>query len=166
MKVLLVNGSPNENGCTQRALQEISATLQSEGVDTEFFRIGSKPVGGCTSCQKCGTLKKCVFTDSVNEFREKAYQSDGFVFGSPVHYAGVAENLFAFMTRLFFSEFQGNDNRAFYLKPVTGIVSARRAGATSAFSQLNKFFTTAEMLVISSRYWNMVPAIQRVWGTA
>ena len=74
MKVLLVNGSPNENGCTQRALQEISATLQSEGVDTEFFRIGSKPVGGCTSCQKCGTLKKCVFNDSVNEFREKAYQ--------------------------------------------------------------------------------------------
>jgi multimeric flavodoxin WrbA len=44
----------------------------------------------------------------------------------------------------------------FYLKPAAAVVSARRAGTTAAFDQLNKYFTISQMPVISSRYWNMV----------
>ena len=92
----------------------------------------------------------------MNEFRQKAYAADGFVFGSPTHYGGMSGNLVGFMDRLFFSEFQGNANKAFYLKPAAAVVSARRAGTTSVFSQINKYFTVQEMPVISTRYWNMV----------
>lgn len=60
------------------------------------------------------------------------------------------------MDRLFYSELHGNANKAFYMKPVAAVISARRAGTTATFDQLNKYFTIQEMPVVSSRYWNMV----------
>lgn len=156
MKVLLVNGSPHKNGCTNRALEEVAKTLNAEGVDTEIFHLGAKPVGGCMACFKCIELGRCVIKDSVNEFREKAYGADGFIFGSSTHYAGMTGNMVGFMDRLFFSEFQGNNNKAFYLKPAAAVVAARRAGTTGTFEQLLKYFALMEMPIISSRYWNNV----------
>ncbi|MDE5603996.1 MAG: flavodoxin family protein [Eubacterium sp.] len=156
MKVLLVNGSPHKEGCTYTALSEIAKTLNEEDIETEIFWIQNKPIGGCVSCHSCIKLGKCVFDDVVNEFREKAMEADGFVFGSPVHYAAASGNITAFMDRLFYSDFCGNKGRSFKFKPAAAIVSARRAGTTAAFDQLNKYFTISQMPVISSRYWNMV----------
>lgn len=156
MKVLLVNGGPHKAGCTNRALQEVAAALEQEGIGTEIFWIGNKPVGGCIACRKCSELGKCVFEDVVNQFREKAYQADGFVFGTPVHYAAASGNMTAFMDRLFYSEFCGNQNKAFYMKPAAAVLSARRAGTTATFDQINKYFAIQEMPIVSSRYWNMV----------
>ena len=160
MKVLLVNGSPHKNGCTNRALEEVAKVLSDEGLETEIYWVGAKPVGGCMGCFQCEKLKKCVLDDGVNEFRKKAYEADGFIFGSPVHYAGASGNLVGFMDRLFFSEFIGNGNKAFYIKPAAAVVSARRAGTTTVFSQLMKYFTVQEMPVISTRYWNMVHGME------
>ncbi|MDE6132955.1 MAG: flavodoxin family protein, partial [Oscillospiraceae bacterium] len=107
------------------------------------------------ACTKCRESGKCVFDDVVNKCREKAYEADGFLFGSPVHYASAAGNMTAFMDRLFYSEI-GSGNKAFYMKPAAAVISARRAGTTATFDQLNKYFTIQEMPVVSSRYWNMV----------
>lgn len=156
MKVMLVNGAPHEKGCTYTALSEVAKTLNELGIDTEIFWIGNKPMGGCIACKKCVTTGKCVFNDKVNEFREKAYEADGFVFGTPVHYAGASGNMTAFMDRLFYSELGGNGNKAFYMKPAACVISARRAGTTATFDQMNKYFTIQEMPIVSSRYWNMV----------
>lgn len=156
MKVLLVNGSPHKNGCTYTALCEVAQTLEQEGVDTEIFWIGNRPIGGCIACLKCREIGKCVFDDVVNAFREKAYEADGFVFGSPVHYAAASGNMTAFMDRLFYSELGGKQNKAFYMKPAAAVVSARRAGTTVTFDQLNKYFTIQEMPIVSSRYWNEI----------
>lgn len=156
MKVLLVNGSPNKNGCTNRALLEVEKTLNEEGIDTEIFWIGKNNKGGCIACGFCAKNGRCVFDDAVNEFRQKAYEADGFIFGSPVHYASIGGNMSSFMDRLFYSELVGNDNKAFCLKPAASVVSARRGGTTAAFDQMNKYLTMQEMPVVSSRYWNMV----------
>lgn len=156
MKVLMANGSPHKEGCTYTALCEVADVLQKEGIETEIFWIGNKPIGGCIACKACVAKGKCVFDDVVNEFRQKAYEADGFVFGSPVHYAGASGNMTAFMDRLFYSELGGNGNKAFYMKPAAAVISARRAGTTATFDQLNKYFTIQEMPVVSSRYWNMV----------
>ena len=156
MKVLLVNGSPHKSGCTNRALEEVAATLQKEGIETEMFWIGNKPIGGCIACKRCVQTGKCVFDDIVNTCREKAYEADGFVFGTPVHYGAASGNMTAFMDRLFYSELGGNQNKAFYLKPAAAVISARRAGTTATFDQRNKYFTLQEMPIVSSRYWNMV----------
>lgn len=151
MKVLLVNGSPKKEGCTYTALTEVSKTLNEEGIETEIFWLGNKPVGGCMGCGKCKEIGKCVFDDVVNEFALKVKEADGFVFGSPVHYASATGNITGFMDRLFYS---AGKNLAF--KPAATIVSARRAGTTATYDQLNKYYGITQMPIISSRYWNMV----------
>lgn len=155
MKVLLINGSPHEKGCTYTALEEVAKTLNQEGIQTDIFWIGLKPLIGCTACLKCRELKRCVFNDRVNEFLSIAGEADGFVFGSPVHFAAAGGAITSFMDRVFYTDLQSGKN-SFYLKPAAAVVSARRAGTTATFDQLNKFFTISEMPVISSRYWNMV----------
>ena len=155
MKVLLVNGSPNKEGCTYTALSEVASALNAEGIETEIFHIGKKPIAGCLGCQKCMELGKCVFDDVVNECLAKIDQFDGFVFGSPVYYASANGAMSAFMDRLFITELCTGKG-AFYLKPAATVVSARRAGTTATFDQMNKYFTMTQMPVISSQYWNMV----------
>lgn len=155
MKVLLVNGSPNPSGCTYTALEEVAKTLNINGIETEIFQLGTKPLAGCIACYKCIELDRCIFKDKVNDFLDIAKDADGFVFGSPVHYASAGGAITSFMDRLFFTDLLSG-KKSFYLKPAAAIVSARRAGTTSAFEQLNKYFTISEMPVISSQYWNMV----------
>jgi len=155
MKVLLVNGSPHENGCTYAALGEVAKTVQAEGIETEIFQIGKKPLSGCIACRKCMELKRCVFPDRVNDFLDIAQDADGFVFGSPVHYAAAGGAITSFMDRVFYASALSG-RRSFYLKPAAAVVSARRAGTTATFDQLNKYFAISEMPVISSQYWNMV----------
>jgi multimeric flavodoxin WrbA len=155
MKVLLVNGSPHQKGCTYTALEEVASALTAEGIDTEIFQIGTKPLSGCIACYNCANTGNCVFPDKVNEFIEAANSADGFVFGSPVHYASAGGAITSFMDRAFFSDALSGKN-SFYLKPAAAVVSARRAGTTAAFDQLNKYFTISQMPVISSKYWNMV----------
>ncbi len=154
MKVLLVNGSPHKDGCTYTALKEVADTLNNEGIETEIFWIGIKPISGCIACYKCSKIGKCVFDDVVNEFAEKAKKANGFVFGTPVHYAAASGAMTSFMDRLFYSTFSNKE--IFRLKPAATVVSARRAGTTATFDQINKYFTMTQMPVISSRYWNMV----------
>ena len=155
MKVLLVNGSPHEKGCTFTALTEVAKTLNEEGIDTEIFWIGIKPLAGCTACKTCAKTGRCAFDDRVNDFLDIAKDADGFIFGSPVHYAAASGAITSFMDRVFYSDLLGG-RQSFYLKPAAAVVSARRAGTTATFDQLNKYFTISEMPVISSRYWNMV----------
>ena len=156
MNVLLVNGSPNQHGCTYEALSHTAKSLNENGIDTEIVWIGNKPLGGCIDCRMCATRKQCVFDDVVNEVRPKAYAADGFIFGTPVHYAAASGNMTSFMDRLFFSENVGNANAAFRLKPGAVVVSARRAGTTAAFDQMIKYITISEMPMVSSRYWPMI----------
>ena len=155
-KAALVNGSPHKNGCTYTALCEVEKTLHEEGIETESFWIGTKALHGCIACKSCVRTGKCVFDDTVNEFREIAKKCDGFIFGSPVHYAGMSASMKAFMDRLFYSDSCGNSNQTFYMKPAACVISARSAGTTATFDQMNKYFTIQEMPVVSSRYWNMV----------
>ncbi len=155
MKVLLVNGSPHEKGCTYTALTEVAKTLNDEGIDTEIFWIGIKPLAGCIACMKCIETGQCAFNDNVNDFLDIAKDADGFIFGSPVHYAAASGAITSFMDRVFYANLLGN-RQSFYLKPAAAVISARRAGTTATFDQLNKYFTISEMPIISSRYWNMV----------
>lgn len=150
MKVALVNGSPHKNGCTYTALCEVEKTLQEDGIGTELFWIGTKALPGCIACKACVKTGKCVFGDAVNEFREIAKNCDGFIFGSPVHYAGMSATMTAFMDRLFYSDLCGNSNQTFYMKPAACVVSARRTGTTAAFDQMNKYFTIQEMPVFTN----------------
>ncbi|WP_459482337.1 flavodoxin family protein [Clostridium saccharoperbutylacetonicum] len=152
MKVLLINGSPKDKGCTYTALSEIVKELEEENIETEIFNVGNKPIRGCIGCGGCRESNKCVFNDDcVNEIIEKAKECDGFIFGSPVHYAAASGAITSVLDRFFYSygKFLAN-------KPGAAIVSCRRGGSTAAFEQLNKYFTISNMPIVSSQYWNMV----------
>lgn len=155
MHVILVNGSPHPEGCTYTALEIVAAALNEGGISTDIFQVGTKPLSGCIACRKCAKLGRCVFDDKVNEFVDLAEKVDGFVFGSPVHYAAAGGAMTCFMDRAFYSS-SGAGRPVFRLKPGAAVASARRAGTTATLDQLNKYMTLAEMPVVSSRYWNMV----------
>ncbi len=151
MKVLLVNGSSREKGCTGAALEEVARALKEEGIATETVFIGNAPLSDCLACGRCRELGKCVLNDVVNELAAKAETCDGFVFGSPVYYAHPSGRLLTVMDRLFYS-----GSRHFKLKPAAAIVSARRAGTTASMDVINKYFSINSMPIVSSTYWNAV----------
>jgi len=150
-KVLLINGSPHEFGCTYTALKEVADTLGKNGVESELLYLGKKPVAGCIACGKCAQTGRCVFDDAVNEVLEKLDEYGGIVVGSPVYYAGPAGQLCAFLDRLFYCS---EDRMAGKL--AASVVSCRRGGASAAFDRLNKYFGISNMHVVGSQYWNQV----------
>ena len=129
----------------------MAGALEKNGIETEIVQIGKKPVSGCIACRACAKLGKCVFDDGVNEFVEKAKEADGFIFGSPVYYANASGQVRSFLDRAFYS-----GGKYFAGKPGAAVVSCRRAGSTTAWDELNKYFTINCMPVVSSQYWNMV----------
>jgi len=151
MKVLLINGSPHINGCTKRALKEVSDTLIKEGIETEIIDVGNLDIRGCIACGSCFKTGKCVFNDIVNEVSAKFAEADGLVVGSPVYYSSPNGTLISFLDRLFYSS--RCDKR---MKVGAAVVSCRRGGNTASFDVLNKYFTISQMPIASSRYWNMV----------
>ncbi|MCM1067603.1 MAG: flavodoxin family protein [Muribaculaceae bacterium] len=153
MKVLLINGSPHTQGCTARALTEIETILKAEGVDVERIDVGTKDIRGCIGCNFCREHGRCVFNDKVNETAPLLAAADGVVVGSPVYYAGCNGQLLAFLDRLFYSTAGTVDKT---MKVGAAVVSSRRAGSTSAFDEINKYFTISAMPIVSSTYWNEV----------
>ncbi|MEG6613643.1 flavodoxin family protein [Pseudoclostridium thermosuccinogenes] len=151
MKVILVNGSPHAKGCTFTALTEVAETLMENGIETEIMQLGTQPISGCLGCGSCIKTGKCFIDDVVNVFLSKAGEADGFVFGSPVHYAAASGHLTSFLDRVFFGK-----SALFAYKPGAAVVSCRRGGASAAFDQINKYFTINNIPVVSSQYWNQV----------
>lgn len=154
MKVLLINGSAKEDGCTFTALSKVAEALDEENIETEIINLGTKPIAdcmGCGTCTKDDHKGKCVFNDIVNEIIEKAKTSDGFIFGTPVYYAHPTGRIQSVLDRVFYA-----GKSAFEFKPGAVIASARRAGTTASIDVINKYFTISQMPVVSSTYWNNV----------
>ena len=94
MKVLLVNGSPHQLGCTFTALSEIALTLQKENIESEIFWIGNQPVQGCAACMQCRKegASGCIFKDELynnhlrtlaeyDNFRKRSQREKDAIYG-------------------------------------------------------------------------------------
>lgn len=151
MKVLIINGSPRLNGNTAIAVEEMAKIFQEEGIGVDVVQVGNKDVRGCIACGQCGTLRKCVFDDVVNEIAPKFEEADGLVVASPVYYASANATLIAVLDRLFYSTHFDKT-----MKVGASVVCARRGGCSATFDELNKYFTISNMPVASSQYWNSI----------
>ncbi|MCL2791412.1 MAG: flavodoxin family protein [Desulfobulbus sp.] len=152
MHVLMINGSPHANGCTFTALSEVAGQLEKAGITTEIFHLGTDPVQDCTACLKCVKTGHCAFgANGVNHCIDLLEAADGLVVGSPVYYGGPTGALCSFLDRLFFRKVH-----KYAFKPAAAVGSCRRTGSVTAFDRLNKYFTAAQMPVVSSRSWNCV----------
>lgn len=155
MKVLLVNGSPRKNGTTFSALSVVADTLQENGIDIEYFHIGTLPVRGCIDCKKCADSNRCVYNDDIcNSLIEGFLAADGIIIGTPVYFAGPNGALCALLDRVFYAA--STHGRLLSGKPAAAISTCYRAGSTAALDRLNKYFAFSEMPMVSSIYWNMI----------
>ena len=143
MKVILVNGSPHEKGCTYTALKEVEKSLNQNGIGTEIFWLGNNPVAGCIGCGSCLKTGTCFVQDKVNEFLAKVPETDGFIFGTPVHFAASSGMLSSFMDRVFYGR-----RNLFSNKPASAIASCRRGGATATLDEINKYFGISNMPMV------------------
>ena len=137
MKVVLINGSRREQGCTYTSLMEISKVLKSEGIDTELFFLGVKVIDGHIS-------------ELLDKVEEAMKDADGIIIGSPVYFASPTGELISFLDRLFMKA-----NASLKFKPAAAITTARRAGTTATLDVIHKYFLYNQMPIVSSRYWSM-----------
>ena len=151
MKVLLINGSPRENGNTALALAEMAKVFEKNGIESDMIQVGNKAIRGCSACGYCFEHGKCAFDDIVNEAAKKFEECDALVIGSPVYYASANGTLVSFLDRLFYST---SFNKT--MKVGAAVAVARRGGTSATFDELNKYFTICGMPVASSQYWNSV----------
>lgn len=151
MKVVMINSSPHEHGCTYTALSEIARQLERDGIESKILHIGKDAIHGCIACGQCRKNGRCVFDDCVNAYMPDLIEADGLIFGTPVYYAGISGQLKSYLDRLFYS-----NGRKLAYKPAACVVSARRGGCSSTFDDVNKYFTINCMPVVSSQYWNQV----------
>ena len=151
MKVLMINGSPNQHGCTYTALSEIDTTLAKNGIESEIYHIGTKPIAGCIACGKCKNGTPCIFDDGVNQIAERLDEFDALIVGAPIYYAGPSGQSTAFLDRLFYSAAGKLTG-----KPGAAIVSCRRGGASAGYDRLLKYFSINSMPIVTSQYWNQV----------
>ena len=149
MKVLMINGSPNNNGATMKALKEMEKIFIKEKIEVEIVNIEKKDIRGCIDCKYCFKNNECVYKDIVNEISEKFKDADGLVIGSPVYYASANGTLISLLDRLFRSSRFDKT-----MKVGASIAVARRGGITATFDQLNKYFTICGMPIASGQYWN------------
>ena len=156
MKVLVINGSPNADGCTKRGLDEVIKELHDEGIETEYMHIGNKDIRGCIACGYCAKNQKCAFNDIVNEAAKKFEESDGILIGTPVYYAGSNGTLISFLDRLFHSSYVKKS-----MKVGAAVISSRRAGSTSALDEIYKYFGISNMPIVTSSYWNEVHGFKK-----
>ncbi len=152
MKVLLINGSPNQEGNTYRALCEVAGALNKDGIDTEILWIGKKPIPGCIACNKCRETGVCVFNTGVyTEIYERLPHVDGLVLGSPTYWAAPNGSLCALLDRVFYSL-----GRMVQYMPAAAVGVCRRGGSTCTVERLNKYFEMNNMPMPSSQYWNNI----------
>jgi multimeric flavodoxin WrbA len=151
MKVLAVNGSPHARGNTYFAICAAAKELEANGVEVEILHVGDKLIRGCLACGKCGELGRCVIDDAVNENLDKILGADGLILASPVYFSGIAGTMKCYLDRTF--EIASQKMRH---KVGVGIAVARRSGGRSTVDSLSYFMSYCEMVIPSSRYWNII----------
>ena len=152
MKVLMINGSPHNDGNTTIALKEMKKEFEKAGVEVETVQVGNQAIRGCIGCYKCFETNKCVFDDLVNETAPKFAACDGLVIAGPVYYASANGTLISFLDRLFFSTSYVDKT----MKVGAGVAVARRGGLSATYDELNKYFGISNMPIATSQYWNSI----------
>lgn len=156
MKVLAINGSPRPGGNTEIMLKKVLETIEAAGWQTEYLRIGGKPVRGCVACMQCVERQngKCAIeSDDMNGYIEKMFAADAIILGSPTYFADVTAELKALIDRAGFVALANGG--AFSGKIGAAVVAVRRGGATHVFNTINHMFLTSSMIVPGSIYWNL-----------
>lgn len=152
MKVLLINGSPRQNGNTHLALTEAAKQLEKNGIATELMQIGASAIHGCIACNHCFNTGRCVFDDDLcNRAIDLMSQCDALIVGSPTYYGQPNGTVLSLMQRMSYAASEVMQN-----KPAAAVAVCRRGGASAVYQTLLMPFQMLNMPVVTSQYWNIV----------
>jgi multimeric flavodoxin WrbA len=157
MKVIAINGSPKKEGNTFHALSMVGNELKAVGIEFEILHIGHKMIHGCLACGKCAINKdeKCsIQSDELNDWIQQVKQADGIILGSPVYFSGISGTMKSFLDRIFYVS--ASNGNLFRYKVAAAIVAVRRTGGSVTFDSLTHYLTYSEMIIATSRYWNVI----------
>ena len=143
MKVLMINGSINENGCTHAALSIIKERLEKQNIESEIVWIGKDAINDYNGQKQEDEIVKMI--------GEKCKECDGLIVGSPTWYSHPTGRLLCLLDRL---SIEYGTFLAY--KPASSIMTARRAGQVISNDIIQKHFALNNMPIITSTYWNLV----------
>lgn len=102
MKILVLTGSPHENGTTAALADAFICGAKEAGHDIYRFDAAEKAVNGCIACGVCEQGKNpCVFDDDMAELVPHLLAADLVAFVSPVYYSGFTSQIKAVIDRFY-----------------------------------------------------------------
>ena len=100
MKILGVEGSPRNNGNTEKLVKTILESASKNGAQTAFYKLTEMNISLCLGCSNCRESGACVTNDDMQLLHEEIQASDAIIIGSPVYMWQVSGQTKLFMDRL------------------------------------------------------------------
>lgn len=161
MRIVIINGSPRENGSTHMALSIVEKELHKSGIETAWVHLGKKAVHSCIECGFCKKEKRCVFNDDLcNTIIDEIIQADGILIGSPVYFASANGGLCALLDRVFYATCTWH--QMFAGKLGAAVVTRYRSGGSAALDRLHKYFLASQISIATGNDFMAFPEISNV----
>ena len=93
MKIVILIGSPNNNGSTRILVDSFVQGAESAGHTCEVIDVCHANVHPCIGCVRCGYEGPCVQKDDVETIRGRLLSADMVVFATPLYYYGMTAQL-------------------------------------------------------------------------
>ncbi|MDR2966879.1 MAG: flavodoxin family protein [Methanobacteriaceae archaeon] len=156
--VVLLSGSPRKNSNTMDVLDICAKEIEKNGLNTELISLRGMKIQSCVACNKCVEKGNCVLKDGLNEIIEKIRVANGFIPAAPVYFGTARGDIMSALQRIG-KVSRGTDE---FLSWMVGgpIAVARRGGHTLTLQEMSMFFPINDMIMVGSRYWNMVFAYE------
>lgn len=100
-KVVILNGSPHENGCTAALAEQVCKSMQELGAEVYAHYLNGMNIKGCQGCFQCMESGRCVTMDDMQPIYDEIADADGIVFASPVYMWSMSSQLKTAVDRLF-----------------------------------------------------------------
>lgn len=93
MKIVVMEGSPNRHGSSNRLAAEFIRGAEETGHTVTVIDAAHANLHSCTGCIHCGYEGPCVQKDDMELFREQILNADMMVFVTPLYYYGMSAQL-------------------------------------------------------------------------
>ncbi len=100
MHILIILGSPRQNGNSETLAQAVAAGIrQHPDATLEFIRLNDLRISPCQGCGGCNKTSTCVIDDDMTPLYDKVDACDHLILVSPIYFYGLSAQCKAFIDR-------------------------------------------------------------------
>lgn len=100
-KIVVLNGSPHEHGCTAALTDKVVKSAEQRGAEVTVFQLNNMNIKGCQGCFKCMQTGRCATADDMQPIYDIIADADGIILASPVYMWSMSAQLKTAVDRLF-----------------------------------------------------------------